>query len=93
MRFFFAGSEPKTMPETTTVTIVSTPARRVVSIGGSGAYSETNVGELRSKLEAWFLSNREWRPTGKPYAVYWNGPFTPWFLKRFEVHVPIAPTP
>ncbi len=31
--------------------------------------------------------------TGEPYAVYWNGPFTLWFLKQFEVHLPVRQVP
>ena len=30
-------------------------------------------------------------PAGPAYAVYWNSPFTPWFLKRYEVHVRVRP--
>ncbi len=26
---------------------------------------------------------------GEPFAVYWDGPFKPWFMKRAEVHVPV----
>ena len=28
---------------------------------------------------------------GEPYGVYWNAPYVPFFLKRFEVHVPVRP--
>ena len=46
---------------------------------------------LVSELEAWLASQNAWRAAGAPYAVFWNGPFTPWFMKRFEVHVPVEP--
>jgi hypothetical protein len=28
---------------------------------------------------------------GEAYAIYWNSPFVPGFLKRYEVHVPVEP--
>ncbi|MEY5012255.1 MAG: hypothetical protein RLZZ253_3394, partial [Verrucomicrobiota bacterium] len=27
----------------------------------------------------------------EPYAVYWNSPFVPGFLKHSEVHIPLTP--
>jgi hypothetical protein len=28
-----------------------------------------------------------------PYAVFWNGPYVPPFMKRFEIHVPVERLP
>jgi len=40
-------------------------------------------------LLAWLAGRGDLEPTGEPYAVFWNGPFTPWFAKRYEVHQPV----
>jgi hypothetical protein len=31
----------------------------------------------------------QWEAAGEPYAVFWNSPFMPGFLKRSEVHQPL----
>lgn len=71
------------------VSIIDVPKRKVVSIGARGSYSQTNFEEAKAKILEWMESNDTVSPVGEPYAVYWNGPFTPWFLKTFEVHVEI----
>lgn len=91
MRFYLGSDAPSGLTDTDTVAVVDVPARQVVSAGGRGSYSETNLTELKDKLNVWLDQQLDWEPTGPAYAVYWNGPFTPWFLKRFEVHVPVQP--
>jgi len=85
---FYAGEATAALEHSDTVRIVEVPARRVVSIGGKGAYTEENVNAALARLEEWLVQH-EWAAADAPYAVYWNGPFTPWFLKRFEVHIPV----
>jgi len=85
---FYAGEGVETLDNSDTVRVVQVPARRVASIGGKGAYSEENVNEALSRLEEWLLQHQI-AAAGAPYAVYWNSPFTPWFMKRFEVHIPV----
>lgn len=85
---FYAGEGAEALEHSDTVRVVEVPARRVVSIGGKGAYTEENVNAALARLEQW-LGQHGWAEAGAPYAVYWNGPFTPWFLKRFEVHIPV----
>ncbi len=90
MRFYTGSTSPETLADTDSVRVVEVPARTVAAIGGSGAYSESNLAEALDKLTLWLEDQVEWRVVGDPYAVFWNGPFTPWFVKRFEVHVPVA---
>lgn len=85
---FYGGGGVAALEHSGTVRVVEVPARRVVSIGGKGAYTEENVNAALARLEEWLVQH-EWAATDAPYAVYWNGPFTPWFLKRFEVHIPV----
>lgn len=72
------------------VNVIDVPKRKVASIGARGAYNQPNYEAAKSKLLNWVESNDSINPAGEPYAVYWNGPFTPWFLKSFEVHVLIT---
>ena len=65
------------------------PARFVASIGGKGSYSREKFEKARAALIRWLTLRKDVEPMGAAYAVYWNGPFTPWFLKRYEVHVPV----
>ena len=44
-------------------------------------------------LLAWIASQADIEAAGDAYAVFWHGPFTPWFAKRSEVHVPIRSKP
>jgi DNA gyrase inhibitor GyrI len=75
--------------ETEAVRVVDEPARWVASFGARGAYTETNVNEARQQLTAWLDRQSEWRAEAEPYVVFWNGPFTLWFMKQFEIHVPV----
>ncbi len=71
------------------VTKTSVPERRVASIGIRGGYSKKNFEEHVVKLRDWLGTKPGWKANGEPYAVYWNSPFTIWFLKRSEVHIPV----
>ena len=45
-----------------------------------------------TELKAWLAKRTDVKAAGEPYAVYWNSPFVPFFLKQSEVHIPVAPT-
>jgi len=89
MRFFAEPGAAASLESSDAVEVVEVPERRVARIGGRGSYSEGNIDEARAALLRWLGGQGEWRAAGDAYAVFWNGPFTPWFLKRFEVHVPV----
>jgi hypothetical protein len=63
--------------------------RTVASRGARGAYSSGNYERTRTELLAWLETRSDLEVTGEPYAVFWHGPFTPWFAKQYEVHVPV----
>lgn len=87
--YFWVAEDQKEKAKigTSNVSVIDVPIRKVVSIGARGSYSENNFEEAKAKLVKWIESNETIKPAGNPYAVYWNGPFTPWFVKTFEVHV------
>ena len=61
----------------------------VASAGAKGSYSRENYLSTKKVLLAWLAKQADLDPAGEPYAVFWNGPFTPWFAKRYEIHQPV----
>jgi effector-binding domain-containing protein len=90
MYFWVAESQrAKVTGSANGVEVVAVPERRVASLGTRGGYSEENFRRTRDALAAWLRTRHDIEPAGPAYAVFWNGPFLPGFLKRFEVHVPV----
>jgi effector-binding domain-containing protein len=88
---FFVGEEDaeKPRPNTSAVTVRDLEPMTVVAIGIRGSYSEENFTENKTALLDWLKENPDYEQAGSAYAVYWDGPFIPWFLKRSEIHLPI----
>ena len=89
--FFYIGEDQaaEELAGTGEVTVQELPARTVASIGVRGGYSASNFEEARAELEQWLGKQEDWEAAGEARAAFWDGPFTPWFLKRFEVHLPV----
>ena len=83
------GQRAKITASTAAVEVVEIPQRWVASLGDRGSYSANNFVKTRDRLLAWLGPRKDVEAAGVPYAVYWNGPLTPGFLKRFEVHIPV----
>ena len=65
--------------------------RLVASIGARGGYSEENFNAAKAKLLHWLEGQTEYRADiSQVRGVFWNSPMVPFFLKRFEVHVPVS---
>jgi len=88
---FYVGSKDKLkeLKDRGNVKVVTIPQRTVVSIGIRGAYTERNFAKAKTQLEQWLGDNIGYQQAGAAYAVYWDAPFMPWFLKRSEVHIPV----
>ncbi|MEY4940870.1 MAG: hypothetical protein RIQ93_2605 [Verrucomicrobiota bacterium] len=90
MFFWVAASErAKVAGSSGGVEVIESPERRVASLGERGGYSAQNFIRTREALLEWLKTRTDVQPAGPAYAVYWNGPFTPGFMKRYEVHVPV----
>jgi hypothetical protein len=90
MRFFVGGKDAnKSRPTTDSVTVRKLEPMQVLAIGIRGSYDEENFRENRDRLLRWIDEQTTYEPAGAPYAVYWDGPYIPWFLKRSEIHLPI----
>lgn len=84
-----ASAKRVDLTETAQVKFSSVPERRVAAIGIRGSYSRENYEEALAELRTWLAKRTDVKATGEPYAVYWNSPFVPFFLKQSEVHVPV----
>lgn len=92
MYFWVAASEQaKVAGSTAGVEVLTIPERRVASRGVRGSYSRENFEKTRDQLVLWLAQQPGMEASGEPYAVYWDGPFTPWFAKHSEVHIPVRP--
>jgi len=91
MVFFVGGNNENqaTLASTRDVTVRTLPETTVASIGLRGGYSRKNYVKGLERLKAWLDLQPEWRVSGDPYAVYWNSPFVPSFLRKSEIHVPL----
>ncbi len=87
-----ASAKRADLAETPLVKLSSVPERRVAAMGIRGSYSRENYEEALAELRAWLAKRTDVKPAGEPYAVYWNSPFVPFFLKQSEVHILVAPT-
>ncbi|MFM9917324.1 MAG: SOUL family heme-binding protein [Rhizobacter sp.] len=64
------------------------PARQVAAIRYSGFWSDANYREHLDRLRA-TLKGADLSPSGEPVFSRYNPPFTPWFLRRNEIWLPL----
>lgn len=85
-----ASSAVETLPEPedSQVTLRQVPARRMAALRYSGFWSESSYRCHKTKLESWVRS-RGLRIAGDPVWARYNSPFTPWFLRRNEILIPV----
>lgn len=76
-------------PADPAISLREIPAHRTAAIRYSGFWSEkryqSHLDELRSWAEAQDLT-----VIGDPVFARYNGPFTPWFMRRNEILLPVA---
>jgi effector-binding domain-containing protein len=75
-------------PNDSRIVLKEIPARRIAAIRYSGTWSENRYIKHKSKLEAWISTNNLTSAGDVIWARY-NPPFTPWFLRRNEILIPI----
>jgi DNA gyrase inhibitor GyrI len=94
MRFFLGSDDAdRELSAAKEVRVRELPARTVASYGERGGYSQENVMEARVRLEDWLSRQAGYERSGEAYGVFWSAPFVPWFLKRFEIHIPVRRLP
>jgi hypothetical protein len=56
----------------------------------SGTWSNGRYHEKKGQLDEW-IKARRLKPVGADIFARYNPPFTPWFLRRNEVLIPVEP--
>jgi effector-binding domain-containing protein len=75
-------------PEDPKVTLRQVPARRIAAVRYSGFWSEKSYLRYKLELESW-IRERGFTVAGDPIWARYNPPFTPWFLRRNEILIPV----
>ena len=80
------------VPLDTRITLREVPPSRVAVIQYGGFWSESNYDEHLAKLQAAMKAeNLAW--TGEPVFSRYNGPTTPWFMRRNEIWLHVSDKP
>ncbi len=64
------------------------PARRMAAVRYSGTWSAKNYRRHLDELNAW-IKKQNLAVEGDPVWARYNPPFTPWFLRRNEILIPV----
>ena len=75
-------------PEDRKITLRQVPARRMAAVRYSGFWSEKRYLKYKSELLSW-IHERGHSILGDPIWARYNPPFTPWFLRRNEILIPV----
>lgn len=75
-------------PDDPAIHLREVPARRMAAVRYSGTWSEKGYQRHKAMLETW-LQSRGLTAAGEPVWARYNPPFTPWFLRRNEVLIPL----
>lgn len=76
-------------PDDPDVVLRRIPARRIAAVRYSGFWSEEKYLLNKVKLEGWIRDNR-FTVQGEPVWARYNAPFTPWFMRRNEILIPVS---
>jgi hypothetical protein len=76
-------------PDDPLVILRQVPPRTMAAVRYSGFWSEKNYRKYKAELDAW-VAAEGLVITGDPVWARYNAPFTPWFLRRNEILVPVA---
>ena len=75
-------------PEDPKVTLRQVPARRIAAVRYSGFWNEKGYLRYKLELESW-IREKGHTIVGDPIWARYNAPFTPWFLRRNEILIPV----
>jgi hypothetical protein len=83
--------ETAPQPTDPRVSLRLVPERTVAAVRFSGTWGEDRFASRENELRAQ-LAKRGLRPVGEAVYARYNPPFTPWFMRRNEVLIPVAAT-
>ena len=75
-------------PDDPEISLRQVPAHRVAAVRYSGFWSEKRYLQYKKKLEEW-VHEEGLTIVGDPIWARYNPPFTPWFLRRNEILIPV----
>ena len=76
-------------PEDAGVTLRPVPARRMAAVRYSGRWTEKGYLLHKAELTVW-IAKKGLAVAGDAVWARYNPPFTPWFLRRNEILIPIS---
>jgi len=76
------------IPNDPRVQLREIPSRRVACVKYSGTWSEKRYLRNLQELEAW-IQESGFIILGQPVWARYNPPFTPWFMRRNEILIPV----
>ncbi|MBV2090010.1 MAG: heme-binding protein [Candidatus Thiodiazotropha sp. (ex Ctena orbiculata)] len=76
------------IPNDSKVTLREVPPQRMAAIRYSGFWSESSYIEHKTELLQW-IEEAGLTITGEPVWARYNAPFTPWFMRRNEILIPV----
>lgn len=85
----FYTMESIPLPDDPSVTLREVPAHRAAAIRYSGTWSEKAYRNQLALLLDW-IEAENLEAVGEPVWARYNAPFTPWFLRRNEILIPIG---
>lgn len=89
MAFLYHTPENGPAGEDGQIVIVDTKPKVFLSLGVRGTQGWTGVTKLAERLDAWLAENPEWKRTGQPRTLGYNGPNVPRADQWWEVQVPV----
>lgn len=78
------------VPNDPAIVIREVPSRTAAVIRFSGRWTDSNMDEHTQELFRW-LSAQQYTPVSTPVIARFDPPFMPWFLRRNEIQIEIAP--
>jgi hypothetical protein len=78
------------VPDDPAVRLRPVGARRVAAVRFSGTWDESRFDSKEAELRRWLELKGE-TAVGEPVTARYNPPWTPWFLRRNEILIELAP--
>ena len=77
------------VPDDPSVVLREVPAHRAAAIRYSGTWSEKSYNKHLARLLEW-MESESLEAVGEAVWARYNAPFTPWFMRRNEILIPIG---
>ena len=77
------------IPNDSSVVIRQVPTQIMAAVRYSGLWTKKNYLNHKQDLEKW-ISMNQLKIIGEPIWARYNPPFTPWFMRRNEILIPVS---